>query len=115
MAIGVLRETDVLGAARILRISWDEAWALMERAVERGLRRKPTRAVRHLGIDEKAIAKGQTYLTLVNDLDRGTVEYIGDGHHKSSLRSEEHTSELQSRFDLVCRLLLEKKKTKNKK
>src|SRR5699024_11605661 len=28
------------------------------------------------------------------------------------LRSEEHTSELQSRFDLVCRLLLEKKKNK---
>src|SRR5699024_11662336 len=27
----------------------------------------------------------------------------------ASLRSEEHTSELQSRFDLVCRLLLEKK------
>src|SRR5699024_12066550 len=26
-------------------------------------------------------------------------------------RSEEHTSELQSRFDLVCRLLLEKKNT----
>src|SRR5699024_11689436 len=26
------------------------------------------------------------------------------------VRSEEHTSELQSRFDLVCRLLLEKKK-----
>src|SRR5206468_11046746 len=30
-----------------------------------------------------------------------------------STRSEEHTSELQSRSDLVCRLLLEKKKTKN--
>src|SRR5699024_10338896 len=29
------------------------------------------------------------------------------------LRSEEHTSELQSRFDLVCRLLLEKKKQDN--
>src|SRR6266496_6062887 len=29
-------------------------------------------------------------------------------------RSEEHTSELQSRRDLVCRLLLEKKKKKNK-
>src|SRR2546421_9546328 len=28
------------------------------------------------------------------------------------LRSEEHTSELQSRSDLVCRLLLEKKKTR---
>src|SRR2546427_6055214 len=31
------------------------------------------------------------------------------------LRSEEHTSELQSQSNLVCRLLLEKKKKKNKK
>src|SRR5699024_12874561 len=30
-------------------------------------------------------------------------------HPRRSARSEEHTSELQSRFDLVCRLLLEKK------
>src|SRR5699024_11282188 len=30
-------------------------------------------------------------------------------------RSEEHTSELQSRFDLVCRLLLEKKKNNKKR
>src|SRR5690349_22450835 len=30
-------------------------------------------------------------------------------------RSEEHTSELQSRRDLVCRLLLEKKKKKNER
>jgi len=85
LAIRVLQETDILGAAQILRISWDEAWGLMAGAVERGLRRKPTKAVPHLGVDEKSIAKGQTYLTLVNDLDRGTVEYIGDGRHKSSL------------------------------
>src|SRR5699024_11678335 len=32
--------------------------------------------------------------------------------HMVEDRSEEHTSELQSRFDLVCRLLLEKKKNK---
>src|SRR5699024_12316677 len=30
----------------------------------------------------------------------------------ANVRSEEHTSELQSRFDLVCRLLLAKKKNK---
>src|SRR5437868_8513397 len=35
--------------------------------------------------------------------------------HSAALdRSEEHTSELQSRFDLVCRLLLEKKKTQKR-
>src|SRR5699024_11843454 len=33
-------------------------------------------------------------------------------HRFEAGRSEEHTSELQSRFDLVCRLLLEKKKNK---
>src|SRR5207249_6326699 len=33
----------------------------------------------------------------------------GDRFKGSGVRSEEHTSELQSRFDLVCRLLLEKK------
>src|SRR5690349_24210488 len=35
------------------------------------------------------------------------------GTHAAEQRSEEHTSELQSRRDLVCRLLLEKKKRNN--
>src|SRR5699024_11915876 len=34
----------------------------------------------------------------------------GCNYYSCIRRSEEHTSELQSRFDLVCRLLLEKKK-----
>src|SRR6267378_6615343 len=37
------------------------------------------------------------------------------GSRVSPARSEEHTSELQSRRELVCRLLLEKKKKKTKK
>src|SRR5687768_18245036 len=38
----------------------------------------------------------------------------GDGEQFAHVRSEEHTSELQSRLHLVCRLLLEKKKNKIK-
>src|SRR5437016_8522565 len=39
---------------------------------------------------------------------------MNEGHHAShSWRSEEHTSELQSLTNLVCRLLLEKQKKKN--
>src|SRR5438874_7429524 len=37
-------------------------------------------------------------------------DYVRDKDGNSACRSEEHTSELQSRRDLVCRLLLEKKK-----
>src|SRR2546422_7291546 len=44
--------------------------------------------------------------------DTDVLEMHKDGLR--SLRSEEHTSELQSRLHLVCRLLLEKKKKNNK-
>src|SRR5689334_24187550 len=43
-----------------------------------------------------------------------TKIFVFYSDNDSFLRSEEHTSELQSQFHLVCRLLLEKKK-KNKK
>src|SRR2546429_1747868 len=41
---------------------------------------------------------------------RGPNDFASDGHGGVYCRSEEHTSELQSRLHLVCRLLLEKKK-----
>src|SRR3712207_8326764 len=43
----------------------------------------------------------------------GKQRFLGISKGGSRLRSEEHTSELQSRQYLVCRLLLEKKKKKN--
>src|SRR2546429_9835634 len=54
------------------------------------------------------------YTTLFRSLDRqsGTQARGGRAHRAvpAGVRSEEHTSELQSRLHLVCRLLLEKKK-----
>jgi hypothetical protein len=52
----------VLGTARILRLSWDETWHLMERAVARGLSRKPAREIAVLGVDEKSAGKGQDHI-----------------------------------------------------
>ena len=45
-------------------------------------------------------------------MDDGSIAHFEDYHvqHNTSRRSEEHTSELQSLYDLVCRLLLAKKK-----
>src|SRR5436309_12028135 len=47
------------------------------------------------------------------DAEPGLVGRNRDHARGGILRSEEHTSELQSRENLVCRLLLEKKKKKN--
>src|SRR2546428_6063318 len=46
----------------------------------------------------------------VVDMDRSSLGNVVGGNPYDLARSEEHTSELQSRSDLVCRLLLEKKK-----
>jgi transposase len=84
-AIDTLLEADVLGASRLLRLSWDETWGVMERAVTRGLKAKKRRVIPYLGVDEKAIAKGHRYMTLIADLDRGTIEFITFDRKKSSL------------------------------
>src|SRR2546428_10299626 len=47
---------------------------------------------------------------IINDTHPRRLILLGDVKHAVAKRSEEHTSELQSRSDLVCRLLLEKKK-----
>src|SRR3712207_7093506 len=55
---------------------------------------------------------GDRLVTTVHDMVWEGWERGGRAQAKAWLRSEEHTSELQSRQYLVCRLLLEKKKTR---
>jgi transposase len=85
LAIDMLQAANVKRAAQILRISWDQAWHLMERAVLRGRAAKGVALPRQIGIDEKAIAKGHHYMTLVCDLEAATVEYIGEERAEASL------------------------------
>src|SRR2546425_4566049 len=57
------------------------------------------------------------FRSLVEDRQRGLIDdvlLLVEHPHVLTLRSEEHTSELQSLAYLVCRLLLEKKKKKRK-
>lgn len=84
-AIDTLLEADVLGASRLLRLSWDETWGLMTRAVDRGLKAKRRRVIPNLGVDEKSVAKRHRYVTLVGDVDRGTIEYVSFDRKTGSL------------------------------
>src|SRR5699024_12644582 len=61
-----------------------------------------------------ALEKGESYFitgkgSMGMAMRAKTPIFDDDGKVIGVVRSEEHTSELQSRFDLVCRLLLEKK------
>src|SRR3712207_7020452 len=69
-----------------------------------------TRSVLTQIIFEQESEEGQNLLPIT--FMRQLIRFYGDS--MQALRSEEHTSELQSRQYLVCRLLLEKKKNKDK-
>jgi transposase len=79
-AIDLLIATqNIEGARRLLKIGWEQAFNILQRAVERGQRRKAELPIPRIGIDEKSFAKGQSYVTLLYDLDRSTVEAISEG------------------------------------
>src|SRR2546427_8937615 len=73
-------------------------------------------AVRRAGGTAAAAGRGQSdcRLPTVRGADRGRAGQGGRAVDagRARCRSEEHTSELQSQSNLVCRLLLEKKKNK---
>jgi transposase len=73
------------GACELLRISWDQAWHVAQRAVARGQARKGTVVTRQIGVDEKAFRKGHSYMTVVNSIERGTVEFVTEDREKASL------------------------------
>src|SRR5699024_7262250 len=97
----MIEQNDILGAGAY-RSSSREMW--------RDLRENEVSVSKKLeGFNEQ---KPRTRIELSNEiLEEFEKIRRGNNHKSEDCRSEEHTSELQSRFDLVCRLLLEKKKT----
>src|SRR5207237_8843401 len=85
VAITWLKHGRQKAVAEQLQLRWDEVYAIMERAVKRGLARRHAEEIPQLGIDEKAFRKGHKYLTLVNDLKRNRVLYVAEDREQSSL------------------------------
>ena len=85
--VRVAQECSIEGTAKLCDLSWDRGWNALQRAVERGRARKPHRIPTRIGVDEKSIARGHRYESLVYDLDAGTVEYVCDDRGQDSLES----------------------------
>ena len=87
MILEMEQECSLESVTRILGVDWHLCQELQERAVERGLLRKPAGIPKRIGVDEKSFAKGHKYETLVYNIDAGTVEYVCDNREQSSLES----------------------------
>jgi transposase len=69
----LLASATVSQACELLGLSWDTAQEIMRRAVERGLERRQLEDLKHLGMDEKSFRRGQSYITLLTDLEESRV------------------------------------------
>lgn len=76
----------VAGATEIMRITWDEAHGIMNRAVPRGLVRRKETKMPHLAVDEKSYGQ-KKFVTILMDLDRGVVHGTAPGRTKLSMIS----------------------------
>ena len=88
LAIDLMLECSILAACGILRISWDEADGIKQRAVKRGLARKLREVPEQVCVDEKSVGHGQDYVTVVARLSPGepaSVDYVSDGRTRESL------------------------------
>jgi transposase len=76
---------NVQSVCRLIGIGWEAVASVMHRAVARGQRRKGSEPIRYLGVDEKAFRKGYHYITVVSDLEKGSVEYVAEHRTSESL------------------------------
>mgnify|MGYP000069473716 CR=1 FL=1 len=71
--------SSVQEAASLLGMGWEQVNRIMKRAVERGLQRREATSIQYLGIDEKSIARGHKYATVLNDLSGSRVWEVVEG------------------------------------
>jgi transposase len=69
----LLASASVSQACALLGLSWDTAQEIMRRAVQRGLERRQLERLKYLGMDEKSFRRGQSYVTLLTDLEESRV------------------------------------------
>ena len=92
LAIDWLRAASQKAVGERLGLSWDEVHAIQDRAVKRGLSRRKAEPVTRLGVDEKSFTRGYHYFTMVNDLDRSRVLFVGE--HRTTETLDEFWSSL---------------------
>ena len=86
-AVAVLaRELSWQGTARQYGLNWKSVATIVKRAVEYGLRHRARPAVRVIGIDEVSRRKGQVYLTVVYDLERRVLLWVGDDRTEEAVK-----------------------------
>ena len=80
------RELSWQGTARQYGLNWKSVATIVKRAVQYGLRHRKRPPVHVIGIDEVSRRKGQVYLTVVYDLERRVLLWVGDERTEEAVK-----------------------------
>jgi transposase len=84
-ALELSQSTTIFDVAAHLNVGWDTIKEIQRRNLERRFGKPKLKHLRHIAIDEIAVAKGHRYLTVVMDLESGAVVFVGDGKGADAL------------------------------
>ena len=85
-ALELSRSMTIRDVALHLDVSWDVIKDIPKRDLSRRFAKPKLKHLRHIAIDEIAVAKGHRDLTVVMDLDSGAVVFVGDGKGADALK-----------------------------
>jgi transposase len=87
-ALELSRRMTIRDGARHLGVGWDviKVKDIQKRDLSRRYARPKLKHLRHIAVDEIAVAKGHRYLTVALDLDSGAVVFVGDGQGADALK-----------------------------
>lgn len=71
--------------AELAGLDWKTVEGIVRRVVAEGLARRRWKPLHEIGIDEVSRRKGQRYLTLVYDLERGRLVWVGEGRERETM------------------------------
>jgi transposase len=84
-ALELGRRMTIRDVAMHLSVSWDVIKDIQKRDLSHRYAKPKLKHLRHIAIDEIAVAKGHRYLTVVMDLHSGAVVFVGDGKAAKAL------------------------------
>jgi transposase len=85
-AASLARELSWQGTARHFGLNWKTVAGVVQRAVRYGLRHRKRAPVHMIGIDEVSRRKGQVYLTVVYDLERRVLLWVGEDRTEEAVK-----------------------------
>jgi len=85
LVIEWLKVATIKAVATRMNLSWDQVDGIMSRAVQRGLDRRVPVEVRRVGVDETSFQKRHEYVTVVTNMDDGTVLHVADDRKAQTL------------------------------